>query len=81
MPSITGAVSKRGTLTGFAFSGGKTTLPVFTGADGTTAGDSGEELGAADASGSGVAEVAGTAGDDEGVGLAPAELTGVVVCA
>lgn len=79
---MTGGLSKRGILTGFAFSGGRTIAPGFAVAGGAAGGASGDELGAGEldeataglASGVGI-EAAGAAGDEDGVGTADPELT------
>lgn len=72
---MTGGVSKRGILTGFAFSGGRTIAPGFPAAVGATAEVPGDELGAGVelveltaglASGEGI-EAAGGAADEAGV--------------
>lgn len=72
---MTGGLSKRGILTGFAFSGGRTIAPGFPGAKGAAADVPGDEVGAGVeldeltaglASGEGV-DAAGAAADEAGV--------------
>ena len=74
MPSIIGAVSKRGTEIGLAFSGGTTNAGLPAARAGTTGGG----VVAGELEGDGLSEGAGVelvSGEGAGVGVAPADVT------